>query len=444
MNVWIRSSQALWEKRLVDEFTREGIWNKVVWSSVYTEEPTHRTNINYIKLPDTYYPVPDALYQAVYPHLYVYLDMHCRFSPLGINDYSEKEVHDYLHEFNNAIAYYLKRFQEEDTHLLLLFRAPHKGNEYVQYLVAKDLGIKVLILEQAYFIDDGSGKDSFFYYTHNEDYGAFETARTIRNVEQVTIPEGYKRDIFYMKPVKQTWKQRMLQNHRIRLMYELWRSDTRGAAIRRFRQRTAFDYHVRTIAHKEVPLDVPFVYFGLHLQPEKTSSNFGGIYCDQLLALEHLSAVLPKGWKIYAKENPKQGYFMRTESFFKRLAAIPHVVYVHPSVNTYTLMHHSKLTATISGTLGFESICGGKPCVYFGWGTWYKTFPGAFAFDHSIELEKIADYNISRSDLTGHVQQLARKTGRGTIYMDWKLRRTVEEENYLLIKQSLIHILAVI
>jgi capsule polysaccharide export protein KpsC/LpsZ len=247
-----------------------------------------------------------------------------------------------------------------------------------------------------------------------------------------------------MKPVKLSLKHRLLKNHAFRLMYELWRRDVRGSALKRYKQRVAFERNLQKYAHTEVPMDVPFVYFGLHLQPEKTSSNFGGIYCDQLLALERMAAVLPAGWKIYAKENPKQGYFMRTDSFFKRLSSIPKVVYIHPSVNTYTLMRHSKLTATITGTLGFESICGGKPCVYFGWGTWYKTFPGAFPFELSINLEEIAAYSIPREALEKSVHQLAEKTGRGTIYLDWKSRQHVEEENYTLLKNSIREILSAI
>ena len=94
----------------------------------------------------------------------------------------------------------------------------------------------------------------------------------------------------------------------------------------------------------------------MQLQPEMTTATLGGIFNDQLLALECLARKLPPGWRILVKENPKQTAFMRGRLFWQRFDSIPNVVLVPMHTDTFTLTAKSQFVATITGTVGWGRL----------------------------------------------------------------------------------------
>jgi hypothetical protein len=161
-----------------------------------------------------------------------------------------------------------------------------------------------------------------------------------------------------------------------------------------------------------------YIYFPLHLQPELTTSAFGGVFCDQLLALELLSKKLPPDWLIYIKENPKQSEQMRSEAFFVRLKLMTNLRMTPLEENTFKLMEHSQFVATITGTAGWEAICGGKPALVFG-KAWYQNFEGVFKWHNDIDLNEIANYQVDHEKLERNYNHLVSKMASGTIDGDY-------------------------
>ena len=160
-----------------------------------------------------------------------------------------------------------------------------------------------------------------------------------------------------------------------------WKKAVKAHKREAERLKAFYDAHT-----SELDLDAPYIYFPLHLQPELTSQPEAGFFEDQLLALETLLQALPKGWKIYLKENPRQfdagintvsALHYRDTEDLKRFIAHEDVLIVPQNVPSEKLIAHARVTVTLSGTAGWESLNLGKPCIVFS-PPWYSPCPSCF------------------------------------------------------------------
>lgn len=158
------------------------------------------------------------------------------------------------------------------------------------------------------------------------------------------------------------------------------------------------------LASNHLELNKPFVYFSLHLQPERTTMPEGLIYDDQILAIRTLSKALPNGWKILVKEHPRQMQFDirsthgRSCLDYERLNVIDNVEIVPLDHSQRELVQKCKCTATISGSVSWEGLLLGKPSLIFS-ENWHSDCGGTF-FISSVEEAKDAFLkltNISES-----------------------------------------------
>lgn len=132
----------------------------------------------------------------------------------------------------------------------------------------------------------------------------------------------------------------------------------------------------------------PFVYFPLHLQPEATTMPLGGIFADQLIAIETLARVIPPHWIIAVKENPKQRLKHRNPEFYEKLRKLPRIRLVDKKTSTFDLISSSIAVATITGNVGWEALFAGKPVITFG-EAFFKRAPGVIAVDKLASLEEL-------------------------------------------------------
>jgi hypothetical protein len=324
-----------------------------------------------------------------------------------------------VHELEHAAYCYLRFFvalleSGRATHLFFS-SPPHFGVDYLLYLAARRAGVATAFCYQSLF------PDRFFYVRVLQDFGRFDEVPEGPGPDPdeppVRIERRFEKKLFYMQGVKTRGKPALasLANDLRRL------ATTRpskpmslAGALQKYQEAREFARGYRRFATDAPDLAVPYVYFALQLQPEMTTSTLGAGYSDQLSALERLAAMIPDDWRIYAKENPKQTARQRGEAFFRRLSMIPKLSYVSKTVNTYELLQGCRFASTVTGTVGWEAITGGKPALVFGQ-PWFARLPGVVGFRPGLTVDEVLGVTIDHEALERALAALLRKTARGVI-----------------------------
>jgi len=372
---------------------------------------------------------------------------------------SMADYSDYYHILSDVISDELISRKVEKV---LFFNVPHLTYDCVLYQCAKSMGIPTLIVTQSLF------PNKFFSLTEIENFGIFSKSN---DIETYTIGNKSKLNLFYMKGIKNERENNGRLNFRsflylilflilkrplrsLNLFYIIslvrhmnriygglpkWRDP-----FARFFHEDSLVYfdHLTKFEDQDIDLNADFVYFPLQLQPELTTSALGGKFRDQAYAIERIASILPKGVKIYVKENPKQGAYMRGPLFFHRLKRIEAVKFLPSWANTHELTNASKFVATITGTVGWEAICQGKPVLVFG-NAWYRNFEGVHEWSDELTYEKISCSPINHHTLEMNVGNLLSNCHTGVVERHYKIlvNNFDEEKNNIEVAKTIIDLM---
>ncbi|MBQ2610847.1 hypothetical protein IJF81_00485, partial [bacterium] len=361
--------------------------------------------------------------------------------PLYIDQMSRMDVfykacyHDYVNHFNLMFRFLYRFMIAEKIDVVFMTSYPHHGIDLLLIEVAKLLNIKTIFTLANY---ESETFIPVLHYSDTMDPDKYYHLMTKKQRDShVQIPKCYEKELHYMKNVKPVSEKPYRYGFntlvRIYLAIMLVLKRYNSKIVKRFVKRMNLYYKVRnSLAYekkyiKPVDLSQKYVYFGLHLQPEYTTSFWGKEYIDQLLAIEHLAYVIPGNWKIYVKENPKQVEFQRHPLFYERLHMIEKAVLVPNDTNTYELIKNSQFCASISGTMLYEAVSGGKPAVIFG-RHWYENLPGVFRFNKNLDIEKVVNYKINHQELEQTVRKFF-ETAYECVQEEASLEPAYREEN---------------
>jgi len=321
------------------------------------------------------------------------------------------EYFDYFHILTDAVAE--KILDANITHVLF-FDVPHLAIDSIIYSVAKSLNLKILIIKQPF-------PNAVYSVNNFEDIGCIDLSSVEISGSETMQPTS----TWYMDG---SWQEKAERGQLglsgiLNFYFALAKDQPRALFDFRYQKELlgVLRSTMNTLPHWRSPfnrffsfnwleylnqlseaqseyldLTSDYVYVPLHLQPEMTTSTLGGMHRDQLLMIEKLCAKLPDSWKIYVKENPKQGCFAREPMFFHRFNRLKNVHMVPADTSSESLIKHSKLVATVTGTAGVEAIEKGKPALIFGH-AWYRSLEGVFEFDMNTDLESISKATIDKS-----------------------------------------------
>ncbi len=311
--------------------------------------------------------------------------------------------------YHDLLRYFLAFLTENKTINVILFDTiPHMPWDIVLYFVAKKLGLTTYFIRRT-----GIGKyihiDSDFingdqWYrddpypleiTNNKLNNKHEVINYLKNnltayknslpkTNLISVSSGKEKKMF--SDLRKFYY--VLRNRPVPLNHEGANHNTRqNTVLAGIKQMNQFNYarlytnaisalnknknYLLNNAVQNPDLTKNYIYFALHFQPERSTLPEGLEFKDQLLALDILSKALPEGWKLYVKEHPRQLVFdlrkihFRDISDYEAIKKLENTELISTDYDSNTLIEKCRMTATISGTTGWEGLLEGKPSLIF-------------------------------------------------------------------------------
>jgi len=161
---------------------------------------------------------------------------------------------------------------------------------------------------------------------------------------------------------------------------------------------------------KFLPENEKFVYFPLHLEPERTVSIPAPYYTNQIETAISIAKSLPVDYFLYVKEHPAMRLSnWRNLSDYKQLLKLPNVKLIHPNVSNKLMLENCEIVVTIAGSSGLEAAFYQKPSIVLS-DTIYTELPSVTKIDSFSELpEQILKsllIKVNLSDLVKFVQKI--------------------------------------
>jgi hypothetical protein len=173
----------------------------------------------------------------------------------------------------------------------------------------------------------------------------------------------------------------------------------------------------------------PFVFFGLHTQPESSIDVFAHFYSDQVHVIELIARSLPPSHTLLVKLH-KSDVPNYSRAVLGRIARLPGVRLVSPYADTIEFIRRSALVMSIQGTIGLEGALLGKPVIMFG-DSPTKIFPSVSTIGRDPDLPALVRQKIREKPPTRGAIVDAFAAYLSTFYPasrnDWTIRPTDDE-----------------
>jgi len=165
-------------------------------------------------------------------------------------------------------------------------------------------------------------------------------------------------------------------------------------------------------AIKKLDKKTPFVYFPLHVEPERTITITAPYFRNQIEVITHIAKSLPIDHQLYVKEHPfmlktRSTLLFREISYYKKIISLQNVELIHPSLTPDEIYRNCSLVVTIAGTSPIEAAFYKKPSIVFA-DVSYSYLPFVSRVRNIEELPNIIKKNLNQkfnfSGLTEYIR----------------------------------------
>jgi hypothetical protein len=179
--------------------------------------------------------------------------------------------------------------------------------------------------------------------------------------------------------------------------------------------------YVNKYSIKSLEKNQLFIYFPLHLEPERELLIAAPFYTNQLEVIVSIAKSLPVEYKLYVKDHPKMREFgWRETSYYKKIINLPNVKLVHHSVSNYELLKNCSMVITIGGTAGLEAAFYGKPTIVFRDTIYSKSIPSVHRLNSiemlPITIRSLLHKKINSDNLSKFIQLIEENTFKFDIF----------------------------
>ena len=173
-----------------------------------------------------------------------------------------------------------------------------------------------------------------------------------------------------------------------------------------------FEQHILNpmIYYKFKP-EIPFLFFGFHLNRESTMGLRSLPYVNQTSLVEMISRVLPYGYTLYVREHP---HWPKTFPFryLSKVKKYPNVRLLSPTISIHDILRNAQAILVYNANTGIEALMHGKPVLSFAPNIYYKHHPGVDYCDDLFELgaklSSLINRNVKKEDTYNYIRKLFR------------------------------------
>ena len=324
---------------------------------------------------------------------------------------------------HSQVMYWIGIIEFFKADVIIFRNAPHMAFDYALYAVSKILGVKTIMFEKTSFLgrilpvnsyEKGSIalKEKFesmlkMYEEDNQE--SVDTSDEIRKHIE-SLGQGYDKAMpFHLKYKLTNFKKGKIGGN-LAIFFNIIKDIIKGLLLKKkdkkFLRKKFYRnirlYKTKRLAAyynhiaKDLDLNLPYIFAALQCEPERQTVPSGGAFMNQYLMIDLLSKTIPKTWKIYVKEHISQfksyqhAYLGRSIDFYNYIGSLPNVEFAPLSYTSFDLIDRALASATVSGSVGWESVVRGKPSLLFGH-AWYKDCEGVFCTAERNELIKAID-----------------------------------------------------